>query len=378
MTHSRRAKIARSGGVGSRSLIKATAAALTVAISTLILPAPVEAQESNGQWALGADAVVDLWFHGLAMSGVQTGAGLPLYDLRYRGRFVAARQAAGAEATPLEAAAAEVQGAMRSDPAFEVLHFVPLYFPGVGGDQLIAALRQVASSDDPLPSIHDPMARFGATAVAGILHTPTQRRALGRYLDLLEAERASFYSQFAAELHRGFQAEAPQLQTRWNQEVASALWPYLIRYSLERGRLTVSPTLGLDGRILEGDRSNPWDNQLVVGWNPDHLSDPDGALFADLVSRSARELCFPAVRRAMNSAGISPSDPAQGAEISGRAATRCGDLLLNQYLPAYGPDYRMWASALGVSGPSADPAAFAAAFPLEPGLEQALLEALGR
>ena len=376
MTHSRRAKIARFPRSGLR--IRLPAAAVAVAFSLLFHAEQIQAQPQAGQWVVGADAVVDLWYHGLAISGIQTGAGMPLYDVGYRGRFVAARAAAGADATPMEAAAPEILGRLRLDPAFEVLHFVPLYFPGVGTDQLIDALRQVASSDDPIPVVRDPMVRFGATAVAGILTTPDQRRALGRYLDLLDAERGSFYAEFARTLHGQFQARAAALQTRWNGEMAVALWPYLTRYSLERGRLTVSPTLGLDGRILEGDRSNPWDNQMVVGWNPDLVEGADGALFADLVSRSARELCFPAVRRAMDSAGIDPATPSAGAEISGRAATRCGDLLLDQYLPAYGPAYRRWATGAGASSPSADPAVFAAAFPLEPGLEQALLEAVGR
>jgi hypothetical protein len=353
----------------------------------LLLSLPLHAHGSQDEpvpadvaWTLGVSPALDLWYHGLALAGVDPMGGATLYDPGYRGRFSLQRSRMQGDVTPLESAVPEVMGIVESDPAFEVLHFVPLYFPGAGIGDLVAALRRVSDTPRGIPGGLDVSSRFGVTAVATVLATPAQRQGLARFLDLVEAEAASSYEAVARADYQALGRVLPDVQARWSREIGAPLAGYLERYALTRGALMISAPVGPEGRILEGDPSNPWDNQIVIGLAPTALAAGSDAAFLDVAVRSVRELCYPAVRQAMQASGIQAGTLAEGADLSARAATRCGALLIDRHAPdleqAYATWALSWSDATSTGGDTAG--ALAAAFPLPPGLESALEEVVGR
>ena len=52
-------------------------------VACLAVAAPGEGQASDGAWMVGADAGLDLWYHGLALAGLQGSSGEVLYDPGY-------------------------------------------------------------------------------------------------------------------------------------------------------------------------------------------------------------------------------------------------------------------------------------------------------
>ena len=133
-----------------------------------------------------------------------------------------------------------------------------------------------------------------------------------------------------------------------------------------------SPGIGFEGRILAGDPSNPWDNQVVVGLRS--ASADSLGVTNEIIARLLKETCYPAVREAMTRAGIDSSDPGSGAKLTSDGATRCVGMVLDRYVPGKAEGLRGWAlSASGQGVSSGDPGRFAIAFPIPPDLERALL-----
>jgi hypothetical protein len=348
---------------------------LGLAAAASAAPAPLHAQASPGAWMVGSDAGLDLWYHGLALAGMQGTAGELLYDPGYPAQVARAREAMGLPPTPLEEAAGELRARLLADPAFEVFHFVPLYFPGVGRQSMLAALQAVADAEEGPPSVADPSARFGAAALAGVLARPDQRDVMGAFVELLEREWDDFYERYHQDRMQSLVPVLQEVQTVWGSRVGPRLAPFLERYALDRGWIFLSQPLGWDGRILAGDASNPWDNQVAIGYGDDSLSEGLANLVQEVVIRSVRELCYPAVRAATERIGVEFSDPVSGARTSSVAAVRCGAMVLDRYLPEFSEPYRL--DALGRrewAGEETGAGAFEERFPLVPALERALEE----
>lgn len=311
-----------------RSRAGSSAALALLVLSFVLVRSPVSAQGPGG-WAFQDDAFADLWFHGLAVVGFHGDGAAPLYDPGYADAVRRAR--AGEAATLLEARRGALLDAFRSDPAFEVLHFVPLYLAGVGREGALRALRAVADAPRGVPA-SEAAARLGVQVVAGLLPTPAQRRTLGIFLEALDGEwsrvveprRATGWPESAARLAR--------LQAEWAGAWAAPLRPFLSAEGTLAGTVFLVPALGREGRFLE---RGPLDPRPLVVVGIDGDGDPTAAL-----SSLVRELCYPAVRRAFAPFEGRLRDRAGASRASDLTATRCGELLLERHAPARLVNYR--------------------------------------
>ncbi len=307
---------------------------LMVLVQLSAAPPPVGAQEAFAGWRFMDDAFADLWFHGLSMVGYFGFGPMPLYDPGYANRMRRERAAAGAGPTTLEQGAPRFLTAFHRDEAFEVFHFVPLYFRGAGRSEALEALRAVARAGNGVPPLRG-RGRVGATAVAAVLTRPDQRRVLGEFLAALEHEwRAVVQPRRMRDAQRR-EHLIRALQSRWDEAYARPLEPYLSRESLTAGTVIVVPGLGREGRFLQGDPQRSGWSVVAAGIHGEGEEAVEGTL-----SSVVRELCFPVVRRAMAAFEPRLPDRATAARVSDLAATRCGELLIEDAAPELAAAYR--------------------------------------
>ncbi len=162
------------------------------------------------------------------------------------------------------------------------------------------------------------------------------------------------------------------LQETWDDRFAAALAGYLQGVKLEQGIIVVTPPLGPEGRIFEGDPANRSDNLIAV-----RAAEVQGAPNAPLHS-VVRELCYPVVRKVMGSRVSEPQDRVSAERASSRAAVRCGAILLEGRAPELVEEYRRSFPTLAPpeAGPAEVAREFVRAFPLDEGVEAALRKAL--
>lgn len=307
----------------------------------LLLAAPSLAAQSG--WTVRSAPAVEFWYHAMAIVGLQGFGALPLYDAGYPAAVRSARDARGVAPTALERQAGDLRAAFAADSAFEVMHFVPLYAATTTPDQLLATNA---------PGL-----------LASVLGTRGRQAAADRFLT---AARDDLERAWSAERR----AQAPDLnaalgtvEQRWKESVGPAVAGYLTRNGLASGIILPIPGLGPDGRFLAATRESP--AVVAVQLPRDRSHAGDAAFFV------VRELCYPAVRRALATPGLVPADRVAAEQLSGRAAVRCGALLLDQADPALGQAYRdAFLRALG----SRD--SFEAAYPVSAEVEAALRTAL--
>ncbi|MFQ5538143.1 MAG: hypothetical protein ACE5GJ_11925 [Gemmatimonadota bacterium] len=280
------------------------------------------------------DAFADLWFHGLAMVGYFGFGPMPLYDPGYANRMRRERAAAGTGPTTLEQASARFLTTFQSDEAFEVLHFVPLYFRGAGRSEALEALRAVARAGEGIPALDGP-GRAGAAAVAAVLTRPDQRRVLGEFLAALEGEWRTVVQprRMRDAQRRGHLIQA--LQSRWDEAYARRLAPYLSREGLTVGTVIVVPGLSREGRFLHGDPQRRDWSVVAAGIHGEGEAAVEGTL-----SSVVRELCFPVVRRAIAAFESRLPDRPTASRVNDLAATRCGELLIEDAAPELAAAYR--------------------------------------
>jgi hypothetical protein len=189
---------------------------------------------------------------------------LPLYDPSYPTRIRALKERTGVPATPLDQRAGYFRDAFNRDPAFEVLHFLPLYFGEATRTEVFAALERLAVTGDGIPSDVPTRARFGAAAIGAVLSSPGQRALLGEFVSVLSADWEGFFSDYRREglpARNEIQAEA---QSIWDQEFGPLIGPLLQELNLAGGTVFLSPAIGIEGRIFSGVPQNQQDNILVV------------------------------------------------------------------------------------------------------------------
>jgi hypothetical protein len=327
----------------------ALAAALTVS-----LPPSLPAQEpvspttarppvsSSVRWTLAAPDASSAWFALLA-------------DLRLpgAGAFEFVTPFANGDRPPHVDALARALARSRQ---FEVLHFLPLYYPSADRKALAAALRAAATTPARTPV---PRAELVVAALVSALSADARREYLPTLAAALEDVRPSLPSP----------SRLAQWQMRFDSLYAPALAPWLRLERLDAGRLIVSEAIGAEGRIFAGttDRS---DNIITVGAMSDD-PDPDAPLLA-----FAREVCFPAVSRAASRENGFDATDATSSRRTSLAAVRCGAELLEMLLPARANAYRaFW---LRQAHQPATPARFDAAFPPDPALDAAITASLRR
>ncbi len=327
-----------------------------------LLTAPDLKQEAGSRWVFSGAPHIDLWFHGMAMVDPVGPGPLPLYDPSYPTRIRVLKERTGVPATPLDQRAGYFRDAFNRDPAFEVLHFLPLYFGEATRTEVFAALERLAVTGDGIPSDVPTRARFGAAAIGAVLSSPGQRALLGEFVSVLSAEWEGFFSDYRREglpARNEIQAEA---QSIWDQEFGPLIGPLLQELNLAGGTVFLSPAIGIEGRIFSGVPQNQQDNILVVS-APTVGDDARAVIFSML-----REVSFPLVRQALASALEAGQGRGEAEGLAARAAIQTGALILQELLPGQVPAYQtFFLSRAGRTGVPAEAlsGAFQNAYPLE-------------
>jgi hypothetical protein len=290
-------------------------------------------------WRFTAAPHADLWFHGLALVGLQGFAPMPLYDAAYGDRLRAAKKAAGVYPTPLDTLAAQLREAFEQDSVFELLHFVPLYFPTSAPLEMLDVLKTVSEGRRP--------SGFGGRAMASVLRSRSEQRMLGAFTTLLIEEWRRFYREHWVRGETERARIVDEAQRFWDRRLATPLAPFLAEQGLVHGTAYVSVALGPEGRIFQRDPSDLFDNVAAV-WA---LSgEPSAAAFALM-----RELCYPVVSRLVEQLPIGGRDRVYAERVSSRGAVRCGAALLERHAPDLLPAYRgLFLTQVGEQGESAE------------------------
>jgi hypothetical protein len=332
-------------------------------------PTQMSAQEAPGRWTFTSVPLANLWFHGMALVDPVGPGPIPLYDPGYPNEVRRAKEQAESGPSLLDRGLGRYREEFRGDPAFEVLHFLPLYFAQAGRTEVFAALELLAMTPEGIPPAPSARTAFGLTAVGSVLTTPGQRAILGDFAEALQSEWDGFFEAWWQENAANRSRLEGSLQSVWRETYEAALAPYLTGISMTGGMVVMAPSIGTEGRIFAGVPQSASDNVLVVAAPkaPERASE---AVFSML-----RELSFPLARRAMEKAGAPAANRAEAEDLTGRAAVRAGALLLELLFPEEVEAYRGF--FLARSGrPAVEAAtqriAFEATFPLSAEVEKAL------
>lgn len=336
---------------------------------------PVSAQSASSGWAFTSQPFSELWFHGMALVDPVGPGPSPLYDPGYPGEVAQAKAAARVRRTRLDSQLGRFRSEFRRDPAFEVLHFLPLYFPQAGRMEIFTALELLAGTDEGIPQAPSPRTSFGMAAVGSVLTTPGQRRVLGEFVLALLDEWADFYEVHWQETAGNRQETEVSLRSEWRNNYGPALAPFLNGLGMPGGMVVLVPSIGGEGRIFGGSPQNPGDNILMVS-APAGSSRANEAIFSML-----RELSFPLVRRVMEQIGITAGNPNEEESLAAKAAIRSGALVLEMSRPEILEEYqRFFLSQLSSSHSSGgdEKTAFAGAFGLKTEFDEALREEISK
>lgn len=305
---------------------------LATAALLLIAVAPGSSQ-STRSWTFEDDAFADLWFHGLAVVGFYGFGPLPLYDPDY----AAATRGEPGPGTPaptsLERDRRELLKRFQGDDAFEVLHFLPLYFHGAGRGPSMAALEAFSTGSRTTPETSAPT-RFGGSVVAEFLEGVGERKVLGTFVQDLKEEWGAVVAPRRTRDRDEWARRLTDVRTAWEKEWAPTLAGFLEAEGFTSGTVVAVPGLGPEGRFLERDPAGAPGPLVVLG-----VPEKDGGAAAAL-SSLVRELCYPVVRRAFASFEARLKDRVDASRASDLTATRCGELLLERRAPAQVPAYR--------------------------------------
>jgi hypothetical protein len=345
-------------------------------LSVLIGP-PAAAQAprtTTAAWRVTTSDPVDVWYHGVALLGYGGAEPAMLYDPGYAAAARRTRSRLGLAETPLDRAAPSVARTFAADPAFELVHFLPLYF--IDGDwaALHAALRRLAVPGGVGTGTADPATDRTLAAIAVAVPDPAQRTALWNFADLLDDEWRVYLRSEAHRTAGPRAALANALEYRWNDTFAPALAPYLTRIHRTQGTIVLSPALGREGRSV-ARTGRPDAGALVAVALPRSI---EAASIDDAAFDVLRELCFATARTVTDSRDSAPIDPAAGERESRTIAVRCGALVLERYLPRLRAAYQ--ARFVALQQPAAPPdtttARFARVFPVPSDVERRLARAL--
>jgi hypothetical protein len=333
-------------------------------------------QEVEAGWRFTSSALASLWFHGMASVDPFGPGPNPLYDPAYPGEIRRRKTEAGIGSTSLDRRAGYFRNAFRRDPAFEVFHFLPLYFTQAGRTEVLSALEILAETEEGIPGGVTTRSAFGVAAAGASLQTPTQRGVLGEFVQVLQEEWVEFYQSHWQRTSEQRRAAQETLQALWVGEFQPALASPLQTMGFSGGTVILAQPIGAEGRIFSGSSRSSSDNVLVIS-TPTEPGEARFAAYAML-----REMSFPLVRRVMAEVGGRTVDPNEEEKVAAYAAVQVGALLLERYLPDRLPDYRRFFLSRAVSSLPAGPtgsaidAAFQSAFPLAATLKVALREEL--
>ena len=350
---------------------------LVLLIVFLLVALPVAAQPPRTTapaWRVSTLEQVDLWYHGVAVVGYGVAEPAALYDPGYVSAVRRTKARLGLAETPLDRAARSVAGTFARDSAFEIVHFLPLYFAAGDWPALHAALRRLAAADGLGTRGADPATDRSLAALAAIIPHPAQRRTLRDFADLLNDEWRIYLRSEERRSAGQRAALADALERRWNDVFVAALAPYLTQIRRTHGTIVLSPALGREGRTV-ARAGSPAAGALVAIAAPRSLA---AEAVTDAAFDVLRELCFATARAVGDSQDSGPVDPGAGELASRTIAVRCGALVLQRYLPHLRAAYQ--ARFVALQQPTAPPdtttARFARAFPVPADVERRLAHAL--
>ena len=279
-------------------------------------------------WAIRQSAAADLWFHGLAVLGFGAGPSVRAYSPDYVADVTRAKRDRGLFPTELDEKAEELREELLKDPAFQVFHFVPLYFPDAEPVEFLRALRAVAEEKTRDPDLVDRVTRPGVAVVSRVIREGRHRDRLKDFVELLEAEWELFFADYWQELDEAGSQTLSISKRQWVNDFEPALEGFLTSQRMDGGTALVSPALGPDGRMYEGVPASRSDNVVAVGipaTATDDLAIPYSML---------RQMCYAAVDDGQNAPGVRRSE---NAAFNG--AIRCGSIVLESYLEDYRSAY---------------------------------------
>lgn len=307
-------------------IARCMALSLQIVVVATVAAQPSPAGPNDTHWIVGSDAATDLWFHSMAVLGVSGPGTLPFYDAGYARDVAEERARGGGDPSLLVRDALRLKHEIMADSAFELLHFLPLYLDRTRPEDLPRLLRQVAASDATTLAPND-----GLNAIRAALASKAQRAVVAELASAIEDEWRTFYGAHAAARANADAARRRALQARWDEIFAPRLTDVFRAIGLRRGVLLISPSLGLEGRLVNLGAAG-----VIIA-----VSDPSTAetLDAPLLA-SIRELCFPLLQRVWETDARARAHAARGAEESSGAAVQCGAQLVDALIPASGNEYR--------------------------------------
>ena len=319
------------------------------ATGLLFLAGVAQSQPAASQWEVRSSPAIDLWYYGLASVGFSGPGTLSWYNADFAAALRAEQRNRTHRESILERDRVRFASAFRGDTIFEALHFLPLYYAGDDGSELIATLRSLSVTGNPL---------------ARVFPASQGRKVLERFADALDAERPYLpQSEARAKLLDAKNVEI--LDARWKTEFLPVLFPYFRELGIRRGVILISPAIGSEGRIVRNG------DEAVVAVGTTSSLTPAGPLY-----EAVRELCFPLVNRVAGVTTASMSMP-DAIDATNRAAVRCGAMLLDVPSTKMGAEYRgMYVGSVSANGNVA--LNFDAQFPLSKAVEKSLREEVER
>ena len=331
-----------------------TMLALVAALDAAAVPSEVAAQSprsmsSTTTWVVARDPFVDLWYHCLAVVGYDGYGPLSLYDDRYP-TDVRGEKRRSALSTTLDAKAGAFRAAFAEDSAFEVLHFVPLYFIGSDPRMALGELRRAVQSPPAA-------AATAAQLIAATLGTAAERRVFVTFIDAVENEWTAFLRDERSSRAPIDDGTTEELRAVWATRFARPLATYLDAMNLGDGVIVVSRAVGSEGRFVRGARGS-----AIVAVSSSRAGMPDAPLLA-----AVRELAYPLLDRLH-----APLTPGTTRVLAARArdaaAVRAGALVLDATDPQLATEYRRHFQQFTTAS------SFDAAYPIDPRAEAELRE----
>ena len=305
----------------------------TLAFAAAISLAPVgtlTAQSASGlrdtRWVIVSDPATDLWFHTLALIGVDGPGTLPFYSADYAASVAAEKARRGFAPSTVDRNAPHLRHAIMADSAFELLHFFPLYLDRTAPEDLPRVLREIAAGSGAMRMPADVL-----SALRSSLSSKEERAVLVDLADALADEWRTFYADQTARRAVSLSARRRALQARWNEFFVPRLSDAFRAMGIDRGVVLISPPLGLEGRVV-----NLGGAGTIVA-----VSDPGDGIAADAPLLAAiRELCFPLLQHIRDVDPIARAHAPRGADESSRAAVQCGAQVVDSLVPSSAGEYR--------------------------------------
>lgn len=315
------------GSVGSVGLVMAAVASAAPVAPRRVLDAQAPAvSQTAANWTVARDPFMDLWFHCLAVIGYDGYGSLNLYNNRYADRVKDAK-ARTRITTTLDRRAVELRRSLAADSAFEVLHFLPLYFVGKDPSVVLPALR--AALDNASRETYAGSVASTGALIAAALPTARERAVLISLIDAANDEWTSFVRNDRMKQAANDRQAVVALQAAWNDRFVAPLSGYLAATNVKRGTIFISPAIGGEGRIVRG----PGGAVIVA------VGSRVGAPDTEPLLAAVRELSFPLLDQ-LRAPLVGHATRVAAAKARDAAAVRAGALVLDAIDPSLAADYR--------------------------------------